>query len=219
MGRREERVLLGLIDGLTLPEAARDAGLPLESARAFLSSVARFAASVGAGMDFRTGGADDAGSSLSTETGQGAGRGGQATTDIDELVIETDGASRGNPGPSGVGVVIMTPDGTVLEELSEHIGRATNNIAEYEAVRTGLARALELGARRVTVRMDSELVARQLQGRYKVKNRGLLDAYLRVEPLLRQLDDVSFVPVPRGRNTRADRLAGMGARGERGRTD
>ncbi|MBD3367574.1 MAG: reverse transcriptase-like protein [Candidatus Eisenbacteria bacterium] len=133
-------------------------------------------------------------------------------TELDELVIETDGASKGNPGPAGAGVVVLTPGGVVLEELSEHLGTATNNVAEYEAVRIGLKRALELGARRVTVRMDSELVARQLQGRYKVKNKGLLDAYLRVEPLVRQLDDVSFVPVPRGENARADRLAGLGAK-------
>jgi ribonuclease HI len=209
MGRREERLVRALIEGSRIDDAARASGLSLESARAFLASVARFAAAVGSGMDFG-GPAAQHGAAADGDTG---------SSDMTELVIETDGASRGNPGPSGAGVVILSPEGTVLEELSEHIGTATNNIAEYEAVRLGLARAIALGARRVTVRMDSELVARQLQGRYKVKNPGLLDAYLRVEPLMRQLDDVSFIPVPRGENARADRLAGMGARGSRTGSD
>jgi ribonuclease HI len=203
MGRREERLLLELIDGVPLGEASRNAGLGLESARAFLASVARFAAAVGEGMEFGT---------------QGTARRAAGGTHA-ELVIETDGASHGNPGPAGAGVVVMTPDGEVLDELSEHLGVATNNVAEYEAVRLGLARALELGARRVKVRMDSELVARQLQGRYKVKNRGLLEAYLRVEPLIRQLEHVAFVPVPREENARADRLAGEGARRRTASTD
>ena len=197
MGRREERLLLELIDGCPLGEAARNAGLTPESAKTFLRSVARFAALVGPGMDF---------GERPTEADAGT------SAEIGELIIETDGASKGNPGPSGAGVVILTADGVVLEELSRHIGTATNNVAEYEAVRLGLTRALALGARRVTVRMDSELVARQLEGRYRVKNKGLLDAYLRVEPLLQQLEGVTFETVPREENARADRLAGLGAR-------
>jgi len=128
------------------------------------------------------------------------------------LVLHTDGASLGNPGPSGAGVIIETPGGTVVEEVREHLGRATNNAAEYAAVRIGLSRAIALGARRVVVRLDSELVARQLSGRYRVRHPGLLEAYLSVKALISKLDDVRFEAIPREKNTRADRLARMGAR-------
>jgi len=108
--------------------------------------------------------------------------------------------------------VITTPEGEVVEEFHERLGRATSNVAEYEAVRIGIARAIALGARRVRVRLDSELVANQLLGRYKVRDPKLLDAYLRVESLLSQLDAVSFEAIPRRENARADKLAQMGAR-------
>jgi len=85
-------------------------------------------------------------------------------------------------------------------------------VAEYEAVRIGLEKARGYGARRVRVFMDSELVANQLRGTYKIKHPGLLDAYLRIEPLLRGFDDVAFETVPREENRRADRLAQTGAR-------
>jgi ribonuclease HI len=129
-----------------------------------------------------------------------------------ELVIYTDGASRGNPGPSGAGGVIQTPDGETVEEFREHLGSTTNNVAEYEAVRIGLVRALALGAKRVTVRLDSELVSNQLTGRYKVKDTKLIDRYLEVGQLLSRLESVKFETIPREKNARADSLAQTGAR-------
>ena len=199
MGRREEALLRALMRGLALPEAAREARLPRERALSFLESVARFAGSAGPGMEF---GLPESGANAVDPIGH------------DELVIETDGASLGNPGPAGAGGVVATPAGEVLEEFHEHIGTATNNVAEYEAVRIGLTKAIGYGARKVVVRLDSELVANQLRGTYKVKDRKLLDAYLRVEAVLRELDGVTFEAIPREENARADRLAQMGARRE-----
>src|SRR5205823_11598316 len=82
---------------------------------------------------------------------------------MDELLtIEFDGGSRGNPGPAGIGVVVRAADGTPLVTLGRFIGRATNNVAEYQALITGLQKARELGARRVQIRGDSELIVRQM---------------------------------------------------------
>jgi len=201
MGRKEEAFVRALIGGLTFADAAHEAGLPEDRARRFLESVAGFAGTVGSVFEF---GAPDA----RKDTGN----------EVSEVVIHTDGASLGNPGPSGAGGVITTPSGEVVEEFHEHIGHATNNVAEYEAVRIGIARALEHGARRVLVRLDSELVARQLSGRYKVKDKKLIDAYLRVGELLSRLDEVQFQTIPREENARADALAKMGARSGSGKT-
>ncbi len=87
-----------------------------------------------------------------------------------KLVLHVDGGARGNPGPAAVGVVLSTPDGEVVEERSERIGQATNNVAEYRAVLLGLERARGLGANELEIIGDSELVARQLAGVYKVKH-------------------------------------------------
>ncbi len=222
MGKKEETFVRSLVDGLPLGEAARAAGLPEERARRFLESVAEFAGAVGADMRFgpppaAEGGSSseaarnsDGGRSSDTARHSGAARRSGASTYTD-LVLHSDGASLGNPGPSGAGGVMATPAGEVVEEFHVHLGHATNNVAEYEAVRIGIARALKHGARRIVVRLDSELVAYQLTGRYKVRNRKLLDAYLRVKQLLSQLDEVAFETIPRKENARADALARMGA--------
>ena len=206
MGRREEGFVRAIAAGRTWKEAATDAGLSEERAAAFLESVAVFAGSVTAPMEFGL-----------PEDGDGGNPGGDSVTasasrkPYTEVVIYTDGASKGNPGPSGAGGVILTPEGETIEEFREHLGRTTNNVAEYEAVRIGLARALALGARHVTVRLDSELVANQLTGRYKVKDTKLIDRYLKVGQLLSRLDSVRFETIPREKNGRADRLANTGA--------
>lgn len=187
--------------GATWKDAAREAGLPEERAAAFLESIAVFAGSVSSPMEFGLPDGDSAG-----------GGDGAAPSRHDEVVIYTDGASKGNPGPAGAGGIILTPSGETIEEFREYLGRTTNNVAEYEAVRIGIVRALALGARRVTVRLDSELVAKQLTGVYKVKNTKLLDRYLTVVQLLSRLDSVSFETIPREKNDRADRLAQTGAR-------
>jgi ribonuclease HI len=124
-----------------------------------------------------------------------------------DVVVHTDGASRGNPGPASIGVVITDPQGRVLLELGEALPPTTNNVAEYTAVIRALERATAMGARRVQVRMDSQLVVRQLNGQYKVKHPDMLPLYRRVLELIQPLDEVTFAHVPREMNTEADRLA------------
>jgi ribonuclease HI len=209
VGKKEEAFVRALVAGRALREAASGVGLSEDRARRFLESVARFAGAVGSVPEFATGPDGAPKPEGGQPTGRRSRRAGSAPC---ELVVHTDGASLGNPGPAGAGGVIATPEGDVVEEFHEHIGRATNNVAEYEAVRIGLTRALAHGARRVLVRLDSELVANQLAGRFKIKDRKLVDAYLRVERVLSEFDDVRFEAIPREENSRADRLAQMGAR-------
>ncbi|WPD18807.1 MULTISPECIES: ribonuclease HI family protein [Thermaerobacter] len=124
--------------------------------------------------------------------------------------LHTDGAARGNPGPAGIGVVLIDPHGQVAEQLARYIGTATNNVAEYTALIAGLERALARGARRLDVYSDSELMVRQLNGEYRVKHEGLKPLYHRVRELAACFDAVRFIHVPRERNREADRLANRG---------
>ena len=117
-----------------------------------------------------------------------------------------DGGARGNPGPAAIGVVVSRPEGEVLEEASERIGEATNNVAEYRAVLLGLERARALGATEVEVINDSELVARQVQGAYKVKHPGLRPLYDQAMAALRGFERWSVRSVPREQNAHADDL-------------
>ncbi len=89
------------------------------------------------------------------------------------LIVHVDGGARGNPGPAAIGVVVSEPDGTVIDEVAERIGVATNNVAEYRALLRGIERAAALGASTLQLINDSELVARQLTGAYKVKHPGM----------------------------------------------
>lgn len=122
-----------------------------------------------------------------------------------KLVVNVDGGARGNPGPAAIGVVISGPDGSVLEELSEAIGIATNNVAEYRALLRGVAAARSLGADELEIIGDSELVARQLTGAYRVKHAALKPLRAQV---LRALNGVRWTirTVPRAQNFRADAL-------------
>jgi ribonuclease HI len=124
-----------------------------------------------------------------------------------KVVAYTDGASRGNPGPSSFGVVLFDADGRQVHSVSQALGRATNNQAEYRGAIAALEAALGLGAREVELRMDSELVVRQLSGRYKVRNPGLIPLHNRIRYLRKLFDRVSIVHVPRAQNREADRLA------------
>jgi single stranded DNA-binding protein len=124
-----------------------------------------------------------------------------------EVVVQADGGARGNPGPAGFGVVVMTPASQVLAELAEPIGPATNNVAEYRAVIAGLERARELGASRVEVRSDSQLVIRQLTGVWQVKTGALQPLWAQANDLAEGFDQVRFTQVPREENRRADALA------------
>ena len=105
-----------------------------------------------------------------------------------KLVLNVDGGARGNPGPAAIGVVISDPDGETLEELSERIGVATNNVAEYRALLRGVERARALGATEVEIVNDSELVARQLTGAYKVKHASMKPLYAKTISALRRFD-------------------------------
>ena len=122
------------------------------------------------------------------------------------LVVNVDGGARGNPGPAAIGVVVSTPDGDVLEEHAERIGSATNNVAEYRALMLGLERALALGAREVELIGDSELVVRQVQGEYKVRDEVLWRLNKHVIRALAEFDSWSIRHVRREDNEAADRL-------------
>jgi len=126
------------------------------------------------------------------------------------LTVACDGASRGNPGPAGIGVVIADPNGEVVAEIAEGIGIATNNVAEYTAAIRGLERARSLDAELVLLRSDSRLLVEQLAGRFKVKNAVLQRLHARARSLVEGFDEVRFEHVPRERNTAADRLANRG---------
>jgi ribonuclease HI len=123
-----------------------------------------------------------------------------------KLVVHVDGGARGNPGPAAIGVVISSPDGEVLEELAEPIGVATNNVAEYRALLRGLDRARVLGADEIEIVNDSELVARQLAGAYKVKHPAMKPLYEEAIAVLRGFDSWRIRSVPRAQNARADEL-------------
>jgi ribonuclease HI len=122
------------------------------------------------------------------------------------LVVHVDGGARGNPGPAAIGVVVSEPDGQLLDEIAERIGVATNNVAEYKAVLRGLERAAELGARAVEIVNDSELVARQLTGVYKVKHPSMKPLHKEAISALRGFDRWEIRSVPRAENARADAL-------------
>jgi ribonuclease HI len=130
---------------------------------------------------------------------------------MEKIIIYTDGGARGNPGPAGIGVVIQDEKGKTLHESSAYIGETTNNVAEYEA----LIRALEdlkifgdkLRDMEVEVRMDSELIVRQMQGVYKVKEPTLKEKFGRVAHMrMESVPNLVFVHVPREKNKRADEL-------------
>jgi ribonuclease HI len=123
-----------------------------------------------------------------------------------KVVVHVDGGSRGNPGPAAAAAVISSPDGDVLDEASELLGIATNNVAEYRGVLLGLARAKALGASEVEVVNDSELVAKQINGLYKVKHAAMRPLYLDAIAALREFDAWSIRSVPRDQNAGADAL-------------
>lgn len=124
-----------------------------------------------------------------------------------EAYVYCDGASKGNPGPSGIGMVLTTPEGEEVLAWGASIGRATNNVAEYRAVIEGLKKALELEVRSVRVLCDSELVVRQIQGGYKVKSPGLKPLHAETAALLSRFDKGEIQYIPRDQNLKADALA------------
>ncbi|HLB59185.1 MAG TPA: ribonuclease HI family protein [Bdellovibrionota bacterium] len=128
-------------------------------------------------------------------------------TEIPELSLYTDGASRGNPGEGGAGVVLVDHNGREVTTLSRYLGLVTNNAAEYHALLLGLKEAQSLHTRRLKVFMDSELVVKQLKGEYKIKNSNLLPLYDLAQEAISYFESVEFFHIPREKNYRADTLA------------
>jgi len=126
-----------------------------------------------------------------------------------KLFIYTDGASRNNPGEAGIGVVIKNERGETVETISEYLGIATNNVAEYTAVIRGLEAARKFKPDAVAFSLDSQLVVRQMMGEYKIKHPGLLPLFKQAQLLCRQLpgEKVTFRHIPREENSEADALA------------
>ncbi|MDP3983725.1 MAG: ribonuclease HI family protein [Acidimicrobiia bacterium] len=125
-------------------------------------------------------------------------------------LLYTDGASRGNPGEAAIGAVLYRLDNgerKVVDQVSREIGYATNNVAEYRAVIEGLKAAVNHQPERLVLRADSQLLIRQLEGRYRVKNQALQKLFLEAKKLLRSLPEYSLEHVPREENTVADALA------------
>jgi ribonuclease HI len=123
-----------------------------------------------------------------------------------KLTVNVDGGARGNPGPAAIGVVVRDADGAVVESVGETIGAATNNVAEYRALLRGLELAAAHGATELELIGDSELVVRQIEGRYKVKNAAMKALYAQARKALADFDDWSIRHVKRAQNADADRL-------------
>lgn len=123
-----------------------------------------------------------------------------------KATLYTDGGARGNPGPAAYAYVLEADDGTVLDARGEAIGVATNNVAEYRALVAGLERAAEAGVSELEVVSDSELVVKQMQGAYRVKNKALQQLFLEASRLAREIGDVRYRAVRREHNELADRL-------------
>ncbi|MGB3341482.1 MAG: ribonuclease HI family protein [bacterium] len=132
------------------------------------------------------------------------------STDPDaSLIIYVDGSSRGNPGPAGIGVAVFADDDTSkpIEEISRYIGITTNNVAEYEALIQALRWLLRSEKKSCTIKLDSELVYRQVIGQYRVRKPHIAHQIKRVRRLCEQLGKITFVLIPRDENKNADRLA------------
>jgi ribonuclease HI len=123
-----------------------------------------------------------------------------------KAIVHVDGGARGNPGPAAAASVVSSPEGEVLDEATELLGSVTNNVAEYRALLLGLARARALGAGEVEVVNDSELIAKQVQGKYKVKHKDMKPLHARAMAALREFERWSIRSVPRAQNADADAL-------------
>lgn len=124
-----------------------------------------------------------------------------------EAILYCDGASRGNPGPAAIGAVLYDSSGVVLAEVSEAIGPATNNVAEYRALIAGVEAASRLGCKKLQIRLDSELAVKQLRGSYRIKNANLIALAADARRALATIPEWHIEHVRREANTVADRLA------------
>jgi ribonuclease HI len=127
-----------------------------------------------------------------------------------KAILNTDGGARGNPGPAGIGVVLQDESGEVIGEIARGIGETTNNVAEYTALIAGLEMALEKGVTEIDVKVDSELVVSQVQGKWKIKNDRLRQLAVKARSLLGKFESWSLEHVRREDNAGADALANQG---------
>lgn len=134
---------------------------------------------------------------------------------MSRFTVNVDGGARGNPGPAAIGVVLRDDDDEVLAEVGETIGETTNNVAEYRALLRGIELAAEHGATELELVGDSELVVRQVEGRYKVKNAGMKELHEEAKRALRGFDSWSIRHVRRENNADADRLVNEALDGAR----
>lgn len=132
-----------------------------------------------------------------------------------KLIIFTDGASRGNPGEAGIGIHVTNSVGDSLMEISEYLGKTTNNVAEYKALIRGLEEARKYSPQEIQVFSDSELIVKQITGIYRVKNEGLLPLYKRVVEMLQEFPQWKVDHIPREKNKIADKLANKGIDGNK----
>ena len=128
----------------------------------------------------------------------------QVAPESDVATVYTDGASRGNPGPSGIGYYIIGTDGRELKRGGEFLGMSNSRLAEYYGLKEGIEQAIELGLKRVSFISDNLMMVNQMNGVYKVKNQDLMQVYMDVLELLKKLESYSFTHVPRSQNTEAD---------------
>jgi ribonuclease HI len=131
----------------------------------------------------------------------------EVNSTLNRVRVYSDGAARGNPGPSGAGAVLVEPSGQIVDRLGKFLGVRTNNYAEYMGLLLGLKRARELGVREIEVFTDSELMIRQLGGRYQVRSASLRPLYDEALKLLNGFSRVKLVHVPREMNTAADEMS------------
>ena len=126
---------------------------------------------------------------------------------VNRVIICADGASLGNPGPAAIGATIKDEQGKLIAHISQRIGRATNNQAEYRAIIAALEEATRLGVKQVKINSDSQLVVRQINGEYRVKKAALKPLHQQVKKLLSSLDSFTITYIPRQQNQEADKLA------------
>jgi len=181
------QLLLALAEHGTLDAASEALGIEKEQARRLLRGAAK-----------QLGGAEPEARPTARVTSPG---------DVRRVRIFTDGAARGNPGPAGAGAVILDGEGRVLARLGRFLGKQTNNVAEYQGLLLGLRRARQMGAREVEVRADSQLLIRQLQGKYAVKNEVLKRLHEEALALLRSFERYELVHIPREQNDLADEMS------------
>jgi len=131
-----------------------------------------------------------------------------------KLTIYTDGGARGNPGPAGIGVVIYDENKEIIKKCSEYIGEQTNNQAEYQALILGLSEIKTLGVEIAECYLDSELVVKQMQGEYRVKNKNIRPLYVVAANLIKGFEQVTFIHVPREQNKEADKLVNVAIDGQ-----